>query len=110
MTNEKIFANEMLTDAELDTVSGGDIFETRALARAVKVTVPLANGWGLNKEQYKKSVDELTRLLKHEFNIDATFDINEKNTYIITEKSGKRSMTHLEVMKMVRSHYPQPAD
>ena len=26
------------------------------------------------------------------------------------EKSGKRKMTHLEVMKMVRSHYPQPAD
>ncbi len=44
LTREKIFATEMLTNKELDIVSGGNIFETRALARAVGITVPLANG------------------------------------------------------------------
>ena len=110
MTNEKIFANETLTDAELDNISGGNIFESRALMRAVGIKVPRTTGWGVDEDEYKKSIGELNRLLKHEFNIEATFDMYEKNEYTITEKSSKRKMTHLEVMKMVRSHYPQPAD
>lgn len=110
MTREKIFATEMLSNRELDTIFGGNIFETRALARAVGVTVPLANGWGVNDEKYKKCIKELSLLLKQEFNIDATFDMIEKNAYSVTENSGKKSLTHIEVMKRVRSHYPQPAD
>ena len=110
MMNEKIFANEMLTDIELDTVSGGNIFESRALMRAVGIKVPRTTGWGVDEKEYKKSIAELDRLLKHEFNINATFDMLDKNKYTVTENSGTKALTHLEVMKRVRSHYPQPAD
>lgn len=52
MTNEKIFANEMLTDIELDTVSGGNIFESRALMRAVRIKVPRTTRWGVDEKEY----------------------------------------------------------
>ena len=110
MTREKIFANEILNDAELGNVSGGNIFESRALMRAVGIKVPRTTGWGVDEKEYKKSIAELDRLLKHEFNINAAFDMYEKNEYTVTENSVSKKLTHLEVMKRVRSHYPQPAD
>lgn len=98
MTKE-ILKNEILSDAQLDTVSGGNESELSAIADALKMTDGLSPmdwyGSFSNEHNIKKR-------LNTEFGIQITSKGDVPHTYL---KDGKK-LTHLEVMGIIRKKYP----
>lgn len=99
MTKE-ILKNEILSDKQLDTVSGGYESELTAIANALKMTDDLHPTAWLGSQLGNEY--HIAKRLKKEFGIELKGDAYNTNTYI---KGGKK-LTHLEVMGVIRKKYP----
>ena len=116
MTEEKKIADEMLTNYELDEVSGG----TNGEYKEIRKLLPMVEYWINNKTSiHAKSSHkryrylkphEVELYLKNELGIDAKIDVGawynpldsagEYNTY---SRNGK-SLTHSEVIAEVKNY------
>ncbi|MBR0288084.1 MAG: hypothetical protein IJQ82_03810 [Selenomonadaceae bacterium] len=115
MTEEKKIADEMLTNYELDEVSGG----TNGEYKEIRKLLPMVEYFGRNKNSGKPEPakhyrylkpHEVELYLKNELGIDAKIDVGawynpldsagEYNTY---SRNGK-SLTHSEVIAEVKNY------
>ena len=100
--------NEILTEEELDSVTGGTAKEftqiisamsaNRSLFLKIKETLSKSDG-NINLKDMKEPVTEILRGM----NINATLDLDSaKNSYKDT-KTGN-SLSHVEVIKRIKSY------
>ena len=100
--------SKMMTMEQMDQVAGGHQEEIDVLGEAFGISTDSKTRWGA-----KKDAEKIAKRLNDEFGItavmhgghDTYFGDQEKN-YYLNKKTGK-SMTHLEVMKLVRQKYPR---
>lgn len=109
MTNKKIFADELISDNELELVAGGVDFEIEALADALGIK---HSGGGIKPSDFERCSKLITDKLWNEFGIEMEGSFAEKNIYqlVVNENAlGGEShiiQSHQDVMRRVREKYP----
>lgn len=112
MTNKKIFADELISDNELELVAGGVDFEIEALADALGIKYEQHNGGGIKPSDFERCSKLITDKLWNEFGIEMEGSFAEKNIYrlVVNENAlGGEShiiQSHQDVMRRVREKYP----
>ena len=112
MTNKKFFANELISDNDLDFVAGGVDFEIEALADALGIKYEQHRGGGIKPSDFGRCSKLITDKLKNEFGIVMEGSFAEKNVYrlVVNDNAlgGEAQIvqSHQDVMRMVREKYP----
>ena len=111
MTNEKIFANEILADEQLEKVSGGTVGELEDLTNAI-VHNPTLKFLGKANSHIPGAnrlvADAVEGILKDQLNIDADISLGAFGTGAGSSKNTYRDMktgqyiTHAEVLDKIK--------
>lgn len=94
MTNE-IFMDEILTEEQLDVVSGGIFLENR-----------VDNAF-LTKFGYKMNKIDLETIFRVN-GVKFTYNVHGKNDYLIKEEGGWTQVTHYEALGYILNRYDYP--
>lgn len=97
-----MFEKEIMTEIELNNVSGGTAAEYQTVYNILhEGTYIRARD---NDSVLKRLLNKLSNEIKSEFGVTATLDVHKPNKY---SKNGK-SLTHKQFMEIVRAKYPAP--
>ncbi len=114
MTDESNLNEEVLSDVELDNISGGTYSETQSLRKAIGevVTVHVFMGNFNNPVTFKRNlfIDEVAPYLKKTYGIDSKLDCGEYDPAshdFVTEGGANKyslngkSLTHQQVLDII---------
>jgi len=111
MTDESNLNEEVLSDVELDNISGGTYSETQSLRKAIGevVTVHGFEGDFSHPVTFKRNlfIDEVAPYLKKTYGIDSKLDCGESDPVFVTEGGANKyslngkSLTHQQVLDII---------
>ncbi len=100
---EDKFADEMLSDEELDNVAGGTAQELSEVYNAMAGTRGLSK-YLKNSKPGNIDVNEITTILKDKLSLDVQYNPNEANKYIYSHWGKTQNITQNELVAYIKDY------